>query len=84
MSSLGALSPRLRALVDEAVARGFSANAQGNALTLYKGRGRATFGVVIYRTDTGAFYSAHRADTDLSVCAAIRTLRAVRRALDIP
>jgi hypothetical protein len=84
MNDLGALSPRLRELVDEAVRSGFTAVSKGNSVTLYKAHGKTvTLGVVIYRTDTGAFYSAHRADTRLDVCTAVRTISGVRKVLEL-
>lgn len=84
IAALGALSPRLRELVEEALRRGFSASSKGNSVTIYKAREKTvTLGVVIYRTGTGAFFSAHRADTELACCNAIRTIKGVRKALEL-
>ena len=74
-----ALTPAVQRLVDDAERRGMKPRFNGgNGLLIGWKRGPR---VQVYLSPEGGFYSAHRADTDLSVCTAIRTIKAVRKAL---
>jgi hypothetical protein len=78
------LSATLRSLVLETQGRGFTVTHAGNCVTIYKARGKTiTLGVMIFTSDTGTFFQAIRADTRLDACTAIRTIKGVRKALEL-
>ena len=76
-----ALTPAIQRLVDDAERRGMKPRRNGgNGLLIGKRRGPA---VQIYLSPEGGFYSAHRADTDLTLCTAIRTLKGARKVVGL-
>jgi len=78
----GLLTPRMHALCDEAQREGFAVKRHGfNSLLI--GKQRPGVAVVVHLAPSGGFYAANRADTDLSVCTAIRTLKVVRKILGL-
>lgn len=81
---LGALTPRMHALCDDAARQGYKVQRRGDNRLLIGKRSIAAPAVTIYLSPPGGFYTANRADTgDLSVCTAIRTLKTVRLILGL-
>lgn len=77
-------STKITALLDDAEAKGYTVHEEDKRVFITKGKTLRSYGVVVYVDGaTGSFVTANRSDVDLSIALSIRTIKAVRKALDI-